>query len=86
MSHDDEGKWPNNQQIRAMTDAKAPTSNTPAAQPSTTNPPPSAVEAIEEDDEFEEFEPCQWDKNDEDVEDSQQWKVRRVTEGGQEHS
>ena len=47
---------------------------------STANPPPStapaAVEAIEEDDEFEEFEPCQWNANDEDAEDSQQWQVR----------
>ena len=40
---------------------------------STANPPP--VEAIEEDDEFEEFEPCQWNKNEEDAEDSQQWQV-----------
>ena len=40
---------------------------------STANPPP--VEAIEEDDEFQEFEPCQWNKNEEDAEDSQQWQV-----------
>ena len=33
------------------------------------------MEAIEEDDEFEEFEPCNWSANDEDVEDAQQWKV-----------
>ncbi len=41
-------------------------------------PAPSAqqpVEAIEEDDEFEEFEPCQWNANEEDAEDSQQWQV-----------
>ena len=43
---------------------------------STANPPP--VEAIEEDDEFEEFEPCQWNKNEEDAEDSQQWQVSIV--------
>lgn len=43
---------------------------------STANPPP--VEAIEEDDEFEEFEPCQWNKNEEDAEDSQQWQVSFV--------
>ncbi|KAL3778266.1 hypothetical protein ACHAWO_011143 [Cyclotella atomus] len=56
-----------------MTETAAAT----AAAPSTTNPPPtSAVEAIEEDDEFEEFEPCQWDKGEEDAVDSQQWKVR----------
>ena len=43
---------------------------------STVNPPPApAAEAIEEDDEFEEFEPCHWDKRDEDAEDSQQWQV-----------
>jgi len=34
------------------------------------------VEAIEEDDEFEEFEPCDWNKTAEDVEDLQQWQVR----------
>jgi hypothetical protein len=43
---------------------------------SSEQPPAGAIEAIEEDDEFEEFEPCQWNKNDEDVEDSQQWQVR----------
>lgn len=34
------------------------------------------IEAIEEDDEFEEFEPCHWDVQDEDAEDAQQWQVR----------
>ena len=33
------------------------------------------TEAIEEDDEFEEFEPCRWDAHDEDAEDAQQWQV-----------
>mmetsp|Transcript_14691 Transcript_14691/g.17376 ORF Transcript_14691/g.17376 Transcript_14691/m.17376 type:complete len:84 (+) Transcript_14691:105-356(+) len=32
------------------------------------------AEAIEEDDEFEEFEPCRWDAHDEDAEDAQQWQ------------
>lgn len=32
------------------------------------------AEAIEEDDEFEEFEPCRWDTHDEDAEDAQQWQ------------
>eukprot|EP00568_Trieres_chinensis_P011440 CAMPEP_0183306752 /NCGR_PEP_ID=MMETSP0160_2-20130417/13724_1 /TAXON_ID=2839 ORGANISM="Odontella Sinensis, Strain Grunow 1884" /NCGR_SAMPLE_ID=MMETSP0160_2 /ASSEMBLY_ACC=CAM_ASM_000250 /LENGTH=83 /DNA_ID=CAMNT_0025470199 /DNA_START=52 /DNA_END=303 /DNA_ORIENTATION=- len=32
------------------------------------------TEAIEEDDEFEEFEPCRWDAHDEDAEDAQQWQ------------
>ncbi len=58
-------------------DAKDKT--TSGASASTTNPPPSTTpqvaEAIEEDDEFEEFEPCQWDAHDEDAEDSQQWQV-----------
>ena len=45
---------------------------TGASAPSTTT-----AEAIEEDDEFEEFEPCQWNANEEDPEDSQQWQVRR---------
>lgn len=48
------------------TGASAPTAK-PAQQP---------VEAIEEDDEFEEFEPCQWNAKEEDAEDSQQWQVR----------
>ena len=34
------------------------------------------MEAIEEDDEFEEFEPCNWGSSSEDAEDAQQWKVR----------
>ena len=33
-------------------------------------------EEEEGDDEFEEFEPCQWNANEEDAEDSQQWQVR----------
>mmetsp|Transcript_10321 Transcript_10321/g.19838 ORF Transcript_10321/g.19838 Transcript_10321/m.19838 type:complete len:85 (+) Transcript_10321:69-323(+) len=32
------------------------------------------TEAIEEDDEFEEFEPCRWGAHDEDAEDAQQWQ------------
>ena len=35
----------------------------------------TAAEAIEEDDEFEEFDPCRWDAHDEDAEDAQQWQV-----------
>ena len=35
----------------------------------------AVAEAIEEDDEFEEFEPCKWDTQDEDAEDAQQWQV-----------
>lgn len=38
----------------------------------------SAAEAIEEDDEFEEFDPCRWDANDEEAEDAQQWQVRFI--------
>jgi hypothetical protein len=34
------------------------------------------IEAIEEDDDFEEFQPCNWNKDSEDVEDLQQWQVR----------
>jgi hypothetical protein len=33
------------------------------------------AEAIEEDDEFEEFEPCRWNAKDEDADDAQQWQV-----------
>ena len=36
---------------------------------------PVAAEAIEEDDEFEEFDPCRWDVHDEEAEDAQQWQV-----------
>ena len=36
------------------------------------------AEAIEEDDEFEEFEPCRWDTHDEDAEDAQQWQVSSI--------
>lgn len=36
---------------------------------------PPAAEAIEEDDEFEEFDPCRWDAHDEEAEDAQQWQV-----------
>jgi 26 proteasome complex subunit DSS1 len=32
------------------------------------------IEAIEEDDEFEEFDPAKWGAQDEDAEDAQQWK------------
>ena len=32
------------------------------------------IEAIEEDDEFEEFDPAKWDAHDEDAEDAQQWQ------------
>eukprot|EP00538_Stauroneis_constricta_P005990 CAMPEP_0119558480 /NCGR_PEP_ID=MMETSP1352-20130426/10814_1 /TAXON_ID=265584 /ORGANISM="Stauroneis constricta, Strain CCMP1120" /LENGTH=73 /DNA_ID=CAMNT_0007605853 /DNA_START=52 /DNA_END=273 /DNA_ORIENTATION=- len=39
---------------------------TPAATP--------AVEAIEEDDEFEEFEPANWGSGEEEAEDNQQWQ------------
>ena len=35
-----------------------------------------AIEAIEEDDDFEEFEQCHWDAPDEDAEDAHQWQVR----------
>lgn len=38
--------------------------------------PEPVMEAIEEDDEFEEFEPCNWGTSGEDAEDAQQWKVR----------
>ena len=50
-----------------------------SAPPATTTAAPvqQPVEAIEEDDEFEEFEPCQWNADEEDAEDSQQWQVRR---------
>jgi len=34
------------------------------------------AEAIEEDDEFEEFEPCRWNAKDEDTDDAQQWQVK----------
>lgn len=52
-------------------------SETPAsaAASSTAAPPPAAaMEAIEEDDEFEEFEPCKWEAHDEEPEDAQQWQ------------
>lgn len=32
------------------------------------------IEAIEEDDDFEEFQPCNWNKDSEHVEDLQQWQ------------
>jgi len=35
---------------------------------------PPIIESIEEDDEFEEFEPCNWGTADEDAEDAQQWQ------------
>jgi 26 proteasome complex subunit DSS1 len=34
----------------------------------------SLIEAIEEDDDFEEFNPAKWGSEDEDAEDAQQWK------------
>lgn len=41
---------------------------------SETKAPEAVMEAIEEDDEFEEFEPCNWSAKEEDTEDAQQWK------------
>ena len=32
------------------------------------------IEAIEEDDDFEEFDPAKWEAHDEDAEDTQQWQ------------
>jgi len=45
-------------------------------QSATTTPQtePAAAEAIEQDDEFEEFDPCRWDAHDEEAEDAQQWQ------------
>ena len=56
----------------------------PSAPSTTTSAVPTQqpVEAIEEDDEFEEFEPCQWNANEEDAEDSQQWQVSFVVQYG----
>ena len=38
-------------------------------------PEKSILLAIEEDDEFDEFDPCRWDAHDEDAEDALQWQV-----------
>lgn len=58
-------------------DEAAAAGTSTGASASTTKPAQQQpVEAIEEDDEFEEFEPCQWNANEEDAEDSQQWQVR----------
>ena len=53
-------------------DSKSEEQNTKASPPAE----PAAAEAIEEDDEFEEFDPCRWDTHDEEAEDAQQWQVR----------
>ncbi len=45
-----------------------------------TSEPPPAAEAIEEDDEFEEFDPCRWGAHDEEAEDAQQWQVKSYYE------
>jgi hypothetical protein len=63
--------------------AAGPNPSPGASAPSTAaapQPQQQPVEAIEEDDEFEEFEPCQWNANEEDAEDSQQWQVRLTIE------
>lgn len=60
----------------AVAGPSAPSTTTSAA------PTQQPVEAIEEDDEFEEFEPCQWNANEEDAEDSQQWQVSFVVQYG----
>eukprot|EP00978_Attheya_sp_CCMP212_P020220 scaffold57597_cov55-Attheya_sp.AAC.2 len=39
-------------------------------------PAAPVAEAIEEDDDFKEFEPCQWAAVDEDAKDMQQWQMR----------
>lgn len=46
----------------------------PAEKEDTTSKIEPLIEAIEEDDEFEEFNPAKWDAHDEDAEDAQQWK------------
>mmetsp|Transcript_4669 Transcript_4669/g.6916 ORF Transcript_4669/g.6916 Transcript_4669/m.6916 type:complete len:92 (+) Transcript_4669:130-405(+) len=59
-------------------DDKKTTEATPAKTPTTTGEQPVAaaapMEAIEEDDEFEEFEPSKWEAHDEEQEDAQQWQ------------
>ena len=63
-------------------DDSKPAAASAKSEPPTSAAPPSAVEAIEEDDEFEEFDmACQWNANDEDAEDSQQWQVRSIDAG-----
>lgn len=64
------------------TDAKAKTSDSKPSSAgndrTTVNNEPesekSILLAIEEDDEFDEFDPCRWDTHDEDAEDALQWQ------------
>ena len=47
---------------------------TPEPTPTAESEPATAMEAIEEDDEFEEFDPAHWAAGDEVAEDTQQWQ------------
>jgi len=51
-----------------------PSDNPSAASETKDNAEKVAIEAIEEDDEFEEFEPANWSAGDEVAEDTQQWQ------------
>ncbi len=62
-------------------DKKEETKTKEQSAAATSQPEPVAAEAIEEDDEFEEFDPCRWDAHDEEAEDAQQWQVRRIIHG-----
>jgi len=57
-----------------MSTAKKTLAEISSKQAETTPAKTPLVEAIEEDDEFEEFNPAKWDASDEDAEDAQQWQ------------
>jgi 26 proteasome complex subunit DSS1 len=62
------------QQIYTYIDSLNNNNITMASTGKTPTPPPTVVEAIEEDDEFEEFEPAHWAAGEEVSEDTQQWQ------------
>jgi 26 proteasome complex subunit DSS1 len=59
---------------KTPSDTAAKNDSSTATAATTNLKPELAMEAIEEDDEFEEFQDANWGKGDEDAEDTQQWQ------------